>query len=156
MPGPIGTLGSPLFPINNVNTFENANLRVLITGADASNPRGTFRLMNGSAGYLVPVGKVLRVVGVHLATVATSGASVVQLAQTDNDVGHFSSTAFTNPVWAGGGSAAVSIMQFVPSGNMCEVGAPVLFNVAAGKYVSIQHNLTAGTRYILFGYEENV
>lgn len=121
-----------------------------------TNVRCSLRKITGTAGYQVPVGKkfVVRAVRCVSTVSATSADFMFLLVYSDNDVGVSSSTAFTNPIYAGGSSNIASL------GSLSEIKDDVQefvtgFEVPAGKYVGMQVLATAAN-YVavdLFGYE---
>lgn len=129
-----------------------ANLKILSATGSAAGQRATFRDGNDSAGYAVTAGKTLRILAVKLLSIGT-GATNALLAQTDNDVGLVSVTAFTNAVYErqDGTYGCVSIAGTV--NTSCEQA--IEFDVAATKYLSMVSGTTAGTAWVcyVYGYE---
>ena len=128
------TIGGYTFdwdPINNPND-------IALTGAysGAANFYTSFR-NSGSSGYVVPVGKTLRIIAAKIINQA-SGASQFYLCQSDNDCGNTSATVPTNPVWFGTNSSTltgVTACTLASAGYVGEVGG-INFSVAVGKYIS--------------------
>jgi hypothetical protein len=150
MATPIGTLGTiPSITVGGRVFTDLTSLKVLSSGV-ITNPRCTFRLPTGSAGYQVTAGTTLTVSAIRIVP-STTGLSVCTLAQTDNDVGLDSATAFTNPVYQGGSTTiwTHAISSTIPT---AVEATATLFTVAAQKYLSSLGN-TNGERYIAFGYE---
>jgi hypothetical protein len=152
---PIGTLGTtPDFNVCGVNSCRRftdlTNLLILYAhciGAGGAN--GTFRLTSGTAGYLVPGGKTLRINAILVRGTASSSA---KFAQSDNDVTVDSATALTNPVYVSG-DIKYDILFPSVAGN--ESMVPMSFPVATGKYFTMAcGGGTTDQLAIAFGYLE--
>lgn len=95
-----------------------------------TNPYHTARKANATAGYQVPTGKALIVLGMDLVTTAAYAAQW-GLAYGDTDVGLTSAAAPTNAVTHNNGTAVVVVPA--TAGSRGERAGP-FFSIPAGKY----------------------
>lgn len=114
----------------------------------AARLKATFAQDTGSAGYQVPTGFKLRVKAIQVLALA-AGTARINLAQTDNDVGQDSNTAFTNAVYLAGAAAHYPFFVPVTTGNYD--ARPCNFTVAAGKYLSMEVNSSLACAVTIFG-----
>lgn len=135
-----------------------ANL-ITVGGQLTSGARTTLRLPNASSGYAVTAGKTFTVVGCTIVNGSATSA-LLSLAQTDNDVGQDSATAFTNPVYLYGSVNYLFYRNGSQGGTAPNVGQPSSFflpkfQIAATKFISInQGSGSAATIFVqIHGYE---
>jgi hypothetical protein len=134
------------------------NLIILRGGCSpaGANTRTTMRTPNGTSGYVVPTGKVLRLLAVRVKMSGTfnAGAGQMDVGYADNDVGVNSATVFTN-------SVTMSVFNRVG----CQVSADqggyaeeaLNFTIPAGKYPNTENaNATVATSGQFYGYLEDV
>lgn len=142
----------PSLTVGNRVFTDLTNLITLIglsQGVGGSYSSG--RLPNTSAGYAVPAGKQLRIVGVSCHCVT---AGPIAFGYADNDCGSSSNTTPTNPVYPASNIYAAQI-QMATAGNYYERN--VNFVVPAGKYVAIHgSNSVSVGNMLVYGYLESV
>lgn len=130
------------------------NLVVMGTWVNGSD-NGTFRKVNGSSGYQVPVGKKFKVIALSVLW-PNATAQGVNLCYSDNDVGPSAATALTNPVYLYGDSTYLPVYN----AGTADASTPFWitihnFEVPAGKYVSIDGTTGTGpnAHFQVAGYE---
>lgn len=113
--------------------------------------KATFRDPNGTAGYVVPTGKTLTLLGMTISAAIAAGAQIT-VNYSDADVGFNSVTAFTNPFYLfndvqfapfkqGGGNAAAG-----PNPGMLSSFA-LNFQIPAGKYPGLVQ-IAGGSNFV--------
>ncbi len=145
----IGTLGSVDTITVGDRSFTDLTNIIILHGITATtNGRCTLRKATGSAGYPVTAAKTLHVYAIRVTSTAASEIKGV-MAQTDNDVGMSSATAFTNPVYFAG---ALTVDM---GSSLANIGASYTlacdFTVAAGKFLSYDDN-NSGQAAIIVAY----
>lgn len=155
----IGTMGTvDSLTIGGRVFTDLTNLITLTCNTNAASVRSTFRKCGShvGAGYQVTAGKTLYIYALSLIPFG-AGGSEAQLAQTDNDVGLQSNTAFGNPIYFGTESSTIGATGTVISrdgiGLIVEIAGAPLGAVAATKYVSADSLTTTGGAITIYGYE---
>jgi hypothetical protein len=132
------------------------NLVVVTGGFDGTNTNSSCREWNGSAGYQVPVGKRLVIFAAQVNCIIFTTTCFYTICYSDNDVGVYGTTAFTNKVTLGNSASSIAYMPIVSAVGKTEQ-AGVLGIVPAQKYVGLCKNIgDAYTLVTLFGYLEAV
>lgn len=143
---------SPTLEIGGRVFTDLTNLKTLICTAETTN-NGTFREINGSAGYQVPVGKKFKVLGVKALVANATVQGAAGFSYADNDIGINSASALTNQVQLFGASSAgfayLTTSVGVFENAFCESNAPF---VPAGKYL-IQNAPTSFVICYVYGVE---
>lgn len=134
------------------------NLKILTGGFTGTTTINTsFKAADGTT-YVVPVGKIFRVLAVRLQAAVTTpaAANAVYLGRSDNDVGQAASTAFTNFTHMGGNSYCSQIGNCSSISGIQNYELAVNFPVPTGKYPAAQAGSTAivTAGMTLYGYEE--
>lgn len=116
--------------------LKGGNMVYLIAADTGTGNYNTFREFNGTAGYVVPGGKTLRILALRLSSNATTGSQyAVKLLYGDTDVGFASAAAPTTPVYMGGSSAAnYGIASLITTGGASQAEDIANFTVPTGKY----------------------
>lgn len=149
----------PTITVGGQTFYDRTNL-IILTGFAGSNGSSSFKKTNvgsGGGSYQVPASKTFTVWALRLEiNSVTAAIALFDLLYADNAIGYNSATAFTTPIYMGGGTTFLGHMKVTDGANTQEAGENeyVLdFQVPTTKYLSCTQSGTTAILAKVYGYE---
>ena len=137
--------------------FPNTSNLIILNAfsTSSSSPNATARIQKGTSGYQVTSGRTLKIFAVRMSVNAAT-AGIMQIKQTDNDVGYNTNTPLSGSLqaWPSNTSATTANGISVPATIGAYVEVPVYFEIASGKYLTVVQTTNSSAEMYLYGYEE--